>query len=158
MSTYTGSKARTGNATIVSIGPRTDLAGGSPAYIPILELKATSNSGEKWDKKEVTNFNSPGNLKEWRKALLDGGVIGFEGNDIRGDDGQKALKVAHLDPNGAYLFKIQYALAEDQSTTGDVETFDGLVESFTPKNEVGEIRTISVSVQITSPTDFVAGS
>ena len=98
-------------------------------FTPIFELSGAPISGQKWDIEDTTNFQS-GISKEYLKTLLDSGKMALVGNRVSTDAGQTALRAAFLDNANAYGFQLMYPLEPGQTTTGDTEVFNALVESY----------------------------
>jgi hypothetical protein len=127
------------------------------AFIELGEMSQVPLSGYKYDKEEVTNFDS-GENKEWIKTLLDGGTVALEGNRVSSDPGQAALYAAFLDPANAYEFLWSYPLANGQVTTGDVVSFAALVEQWDDNLQVGKAIKRKASLQRTGAVSFIVGS
>lgn len=130
----------------------------SLGYTAIGEIKSLTPVDGKFDKEDVSNFQS--NLdKEFLKLMRDNGAPKISGNRVSGDAGQLALVAAYNDANNAYAFQVQATLAKGQTTSGDTYTYNALVmgQSFGPI-EPNKVVTYSAELQITGPVTFTAGS
>lgn len=154
--------AAIGSGTITLSAPATASASAvaltfTLGYLPIFELSAAPVSGQKWDIEDTSNFQS-GIYKEYLKTMLDDGKMALAGNRVSTDAGQTALKAAFLDPANAYGFQITYPLEAGQTTGGDTEVFNALVESYDETIQVGKVIKISISLQRTGVVTFTEGS
>jgi hypothetical protein len=120
---YTGSKARVGRATVVSIGPVT---GGTGAFTPIGEVMKSGFSGAAWGTVDVTNFDS-GVDEEFITTTRNNGDVTIEGNLVDTDPGQVLLTTAY-NSGSKYNFTVQLAPGPGE-TTGRLYAFSALVSS-----------------------------
>ena len=112
---YTGSKAFSGQGSVLAIGN-----GGSPeAYVEIMELKTINPSGTKADLVDVTNMDS-GVYREKLPTLIDSGEISFAGNYVPSDEGQGLARAAFLGRQ-----KLPYMITEPLASLQPGETEPG---------------------------------
>jgi hypothetical protein len=143
------------NATATASGLTGSL---NPAYTSIGEIKKAGVLKASFDKEDVSNFDS-GLDKEFAKLMRDNGMPTFSGNRVSSDAGQLAAVAAFNDGDNAYLFRVTIRKRPDQSSTGDVYTFNALVMGLT----IGDVETDKtipwdLQLQISGPVTFVAGS
>jgi hypothetical protein len=156
MPTYTGSQAKVGRGTVVSIGGVSG-AGGSEIFTQINELDKASFTGGKWGTADSTNFNSGVN-DEFLTTIRDNGSVSLSGNLVDQDPGQVALAAAYA--NGLkYDFKVQLLPGPVETTTGTLYSFSALVESFfdIPVTTKDIIKFTS-SLKISGPITETVGS
>lgn len=146
---YTGSKAKAGRGTIVSIGGVTG-ATGTEVWTPIGELSTASFTGSSWGTDDTSNFDS-GVDEEFIATMRNNGELSLDGNVVDTDPGQIAL-VAAYNSGSKYDFKVQQQPGPGE-TTGTLRAFSGLVLSYdettTTKNKAGFSVKVKISGAIT---------
>ena len=153
MATDLKSKAFSGKGTVFSIGT----SGLTPTYSAVAELKTFSFSGSKNDTEDVTNSDSAGRAREFIVTLLDAGEISLSGNYVASDAGQVALTAAFN--SGAILpYKIQLPVAPNQTTSGDVITFIGLMVENDLNLSFDKAIAFSAKIRISGITTYTSGS
>jgi hypothetical protein len=156
---YEQSKSIQGIGAQLTIGPNVSVTG-TADYVPVFEITDQPFKPAEWDKLDVTNFNSLGNAKEFRKGLIDYGTVSLTGNAVGDDPGQIAMAAAFADKKSAYLFQLTMPLGVDQTATGDVYSFAALVLSWTPLASLAPTKTVEfkAELQITGPVTKTAGA
>lgn len=152
---YTNSKAIAGRGTQFFIGP---VAGtSSPTYTLVGELDDASPTGRAWNTADATNFQSASD-EEFITTTRNPGEFDVTGNYVSGDTGQAALLAAH-NAGALYMFKLQFPLAQGQTTTGDTWTFNALVLNVDPsKITVKDVIKLSAKLKVSGARTVVAGS
>jgi hypothetical protein len=151
---YTGSKAKAGRGTILSIGAITGAT--AAAFVPVGELDDSSFSGGAWSFEETTNFDS-GVDEEFLVTTRNNGELSLSGNLIDGDTGQNAVNAAY-DSGDKHDFQVQLRPGPGQ-TTGTLYKFSALVMSFFDISIKTKSRiSFTGKLKISGPITKVVGS
>lgn len=126
-------------------------------YVTIGEIKSAPPVEGKFDKEDVSNFQS-GVDKEYIKLMRDNGAPKITGNRVSSDAGQLATIAAYNDPNNAYMFQVTLPKTPTQTTTGDTYTYNALVLGQSFVLETNKATTFTLDLQITGPVTFTAGA
>lgn len=127
-------------------------------YTVVGELKVGDPGKGQYDKEDVSNFQSLID-KEYKKMMRDNGTPKLTGNRVSSDAGQLAVSAAYDDADNSYMIQITIPKRSDQTSTGDIYTYDALVMSRTfGPIETNKTIPFEVDLQITGPVTFVAGS
>jgi hypothetical protein len=155
---YIDSQSYQGIGAQLSIG---SVVGGSGSnFTAVFELTDQALPEGNWDKLNVSNFNSVGKAKEYRKGMVDYGEIKLKGNSIPGDPGQLAMAAAFADPSNPYQFKLQMPVAPGQATEGVLFAFSAMVMGWSEASTLQPDKTVecTATLQITGPLNRTAGS
>ena len=120
---YTGSKAKTGRGTVVSIG---GVSGGSgtETFIKVSEVLDSSFGSSAWGTEDSSNFDS-GVDEEFLATMRNNGEVNLKYNVVDSDPGQQALNTA-CDSGQKYDFTVQLKPGPGQ-TTGTLYAFSALI-------------------------------
>jgi predicted secreted protein len=150
---YTGSKAFSGQGTILSMGN-----GGSPeTFTPVAELKTINFSGLKVDAVDVTNMESLNATREKLPTLIDSGEVNMTGNYIAHDSTQQALRTA-LQARSVLPWTVTLPEGSIQVPTdllpGQFQ-FNGFLTELAIDLDVTKEATFTAKITITGVTAFV---
>ncbi|HTF67032.1 MAG TPA: phage tail tube protein [Edaphobacter sp.] len=146
------SKAQVGRSSVFSIGT----PGGSPTYTPVGEVKSSGITGAQWGTTDVTNYDS-GVDQEFITTVRNNGSLKLDGNRVSSDAGQIMVETAFS--TGAITpFELKLPKSSGQTSAGDTFTFNALVESRDFTVGVSEVINYSVTLKISGPVTFTAGS
>jgi hypothetical protein len=149
---YTGSKVGIGLGTILQIGS----GGTSETFTAIGEITGdVKMSGRTAKTIDITNMNST--ASEFVPVLADSGTLDFTMNFVSSDAGQVALEAAFAGLV-KHNFKLQYPKTSAQTTTGDLQTFNALVQELDYGTGVEKNSSVTVKLKISGPITTVAGS
>lgn len=150
--TYSGSKAQAGRGTILSIGS-------TPVVIGEIVSEGFSSNG--WKFEDVSNMQS-GQDEEFIPTMRDNGTYDISGNRVSADAGQVAVEAAYYNTSGATMSPSPFTMTllknANQTTTGDVYTFNAYVQSCSFKASVENKITWDVKLKITGPVTKTVGS
>jgi hypothetical protein len=151
-------KAVTGRGTIFSI----TTAGGSPATVPVLNMKTYAFSGQTLKFDDISNLNSSVNggviVDESLPATEDPGTFTATGIWIPSDPGQEALAAAWAS-HSLNTYTVQAPIAGAQTTTGNLYTMTGfLQDNPLPDLDYSKAVTIKFTVKLNSAVVTTQGS
>jgi hypothetical protein len=136
---YTASEAQTGNQAIFAIKT------GSSTFANINEITGFTQSGKVNKTADVTNLNSP--AEEFINVISNNGNYDLTMNRVSGDSGQAALLAAFVSKANTG-FKVTMPLSPLQTTTGDVFTFNALVEEFDDLSDVSSTKQVVTKAKL----------
>ena len=148
---YTKSSAGIGLGTILSIGT----TGGTPTFTTVGEVKSFSQSGRQVSTEDVTNMQS--SAKEFIPTLVDSGTWDITGNRVSSDAGQVAMEAAFQGLT-VLPFKIQLPKTSTQNSTGDLFTFNALVQELDYTVGVDKATTFSCKLKVSGLIALTIGS
>jgi hypothetical protein len=127
-------------------------------FLTVGELKVGDPGKGQFDKEDVSNFQSLID-KEYKKMMRDNGTPKLTGNRVSNDAGQLAVNAAYDDADNSYQIRITIPKRSDQTSVGDIYTYDALVMSRTfGPIETNKTIPFEVDLQITGPVAFAPGS
>ena len=150
---YAGSKAISGNQTVISIngtaagGVFTPGTASTPVWTPIGEIGNFVQSGTQNKTDDTTNLQS--SAEEFIPTILTPGKVTGAFNRVSGDAGQSAVKACFYSvPPVMAQYKAQLPKSVGYTSTGDSVVFTALVE------ELGDLGDIKPDKKISSPFAF----
>lgn len=154
-SAYTGSKAQTGQGTLIYINPTN---ASPPVWVEIGEPKGAQFS-DKNEFDDATNLQST--AKEFVATLPDPGKLVVDLNRVSTDTGQAAVATSyHAVPPTKLQYLVVFPIdtAAGQTTYPDARQFYAYVESISPEVKVNKIITSKFTLQISGPITEIEGS
>lgn len=152
---YGASKSQTSQGILLYIN---EGAASPPDWVLIGEpLSLTFSPKNEFD--DPTNLQSL--AKEYLATLQDPGKLNVDLNRVSTDAGQILLEAdfsANPPTRSQYKATFPVNTAAGQTTTGDVYTMLGFVETLAPEVKVNKKVTSKFSLQLTGPITLVVGS
>jgi hypothetical protein len=145
------SQAGVGLGTVLSISPST----GTAAYVVVGELKTFSQSGRQASVVDVTNFAST--AKESLAVIVDEGTWEFSGSRVGSDAGQALMETSFY-ALAKVLVKVQTPPRIGQVTTGDLFSFDGIIQELSYGISAEKEITITGKLKTTSIITVTLGA
>jgi len=132
---YTQSLANSGLGTIIAIKV-------ASSFVTIGEITDGPLSGRKLNTTDVTNFQSL--AQEFKATLITSGDVKLSGNYVGTDAGQLAVETA-FEAKATPQFQVTLPITGTQTTTGDVWTFNAIVEEWNSFGNLSPSKAVQFS-------------